>query len=261
MSHHQLDEENDIRFDSIEVNETYYMLGDSLNPHCDLEIKYIYPGDYSDKSILQTLQKRFTADFFGEKYAHETAPDAANHYVRKYIADYRELEKNFEEEMAKDSGITFWGYNYYESTHNEILYNRHDIISYCIITDCYTGGAHGSHGYIYHVADLKSGNILEEEDIFVDEYQEPLAKIIINTLMSDYGITAEEELEEKGFFNVKEIVPNNNFYIDDKGITYTYNEYEIAPYSVGSISVKIPYDKIRKLLQADSPVMRIKSMK
>jgi hypothetical protein len=109
--------------------------------------------------------------------------------------------------------------------------------------------------------DLKSGNRIEEEDIFIDEYQEPLAKIIVNTLMSDYGVTTGEELEGEGFFNVAEIVPNNNFYIDGEGITYTYNEYEIAPYSLGCIDVKIPYGKTKKLLRADSPVMRIKSTK
>jgi hypothetical protein len=259
-NHHQPDGGNDITFDTIEVNKQYFMLGDTLNPHCDLDIKYIYPKDYYDKDVLQKIQEQFIVDFFGENYAKKPADDAVNHYAQKYIADYKDIEKDFAKDFADDSASVS-SYGYYESTHNEIKYNKFDIISYCVIINYYTGGAHGSNGCNNHVIDLKSGNKTKEEDLFIDNYQEPLAKMIVKTLLYDYKAANEEKLEEMGFFNTKEIFPNNNFYIDDEGITYTYNEYEIAPYSMGKIDVKIPYEKIRNLLRKDCLIMRIKTRK
>jgi hypothetical protein len=259
-NHNQSDYENHITFDSIEVNRNYFMQGDSLNPQCNIDVKYIYPSDYGDDNTLRTLQKQFIIDFFGENYAEETTNDAADHYVQNYIADYKMLEKDFAKDFAEDPVRTL-SYNYYESTHNEIKYNKFNIISYRVVKNYYTGGAHGNNGYDNHVIDLESRNKLDEKDIFIDNYQETLAKVLIETLLFDYKVTNEEKLEEVGFFNVKEIVPNNNFYIDDENITYTYNEYEIAPYSMGKIDVKIPYGKIKKILRNGSPIMRIKSGK
>jgi hypothetical protein len=65
------------------------------------------------------------------------------------------------------------------------------------------------------------------------------------------------ELENIGFFNLDEISSNNNFYADEIGITYTFNEYEIAAYVVGPVTIQIPYDKIRHLLRRESPVSDI----
>jgi hypothetical protein len=65
------------------------------------------------------------------------------------------------------------------------------------------------------------------------------------------------ELENIGFFNLDEIYPNNNFYADETGITYTFNEYEIAAYVVGAVSVQIPYENIRHLLRRESPVSEL----
>jgi hypothetical protein len=247
---------NDITFDSIEVNEKYFMFGDSLKPYCDLKIKYIYPIDYHDKNVLQKIQGQFIVDFFGENYAKDSVGNAVKRYAQKYVAEYKSLEKEFANDPANDSA-----YGYYESAYNVITYNKFDIISYCVTINYYTGRAHGGSGCLNHVTDLKSGEKTKEEDLFIDDYQKPLAKVIVQTLLYDYKATDEEALEEMGFFNVKEIFPNNNFYIDDEGITYTYNEYEIAPYSMGQIDVKIPYEKIRNLLHEECLITRIKSSK
>ena len=45
--------------------------------------------------------------------------------------------------------------------------------------------------------------------------------------------------------------------MDEIGITYTFNEYEIATYIVGVTSVRIPYEKIRHLLRKESPIAHI----
>ena len=66
-----------------------------------------------------------------------------------------------------------------------------------------------------------------------------------------------KELENIGFFSVDEIYPNNNFYVDDQGITYTFNEYEVAAYVVGPVHVHLSFDEVSVLLKPDTPVARL----
>ena len=118
----------------------------------------------------------------------------------------------------------------------------------------YTGGAHGAHAYNHFVIDLKNGKKLKEEDIFIDSYQEQLAAILVAQIAKQNNVTDPKELENMGFFSVDEIYPNNNFLIDETGITYTFNEYEIAAYVVGPIHVHIPFEDVQLLLKQDSPI-------
>ena len=251
--------ENDIKLDSIVISERYYLLGDSTNPYCSIESAFIFPSDYKDKEILDKLNLYFINSFFGEDTVSATPKEAMDKYLQKYITDYKELESDFITETSitgeKPSQESWFAY--YESSSNEILFNKSDLICYSVSIEYYTGGAHGGHGYNNHVLYLKTGESVDESDIFIDDYHNDLAQLIVDAIASDNNITNPEELEGMGYFNVKEIFPNNNFYLDENGITYTFNEYEIAAYFIGRIDAFLPYEKIRHLLREDSPVAPI----
>ena len=66
-----------------------------------------------------------------------------------------------------------------------------------------------------------------------------------------------KDLENIGFFSVEEIFPNGNFLVDEDGITYTFNEYEIAAYVVRETNVFLPYAEILYLLKKDSPIAKL----
>ena len=251
--------ENDIKFDSIVVNERYYLLGDSTNPFCMLESSFIFPSEYKDKEVFNNLISYFIFSFFGEDTISTTPKDAMDNYIQKYIADYKELENDFitETEILGEKPSQESWFAYYEMSTNEILYNKCDLLSFSTSIEYYTGGAHGGHGYNNHVLNLKTGKKLTEADIFTENYHDNLSRIIIEVLAANNNVTNPEELENMGYFNVKEIYPNNNFYVDENGITYTFNEYEIAAFFIGRTDVLLPYEKISHLLREDSPIAPI----
>jgi hypothetical protein len=254
-----IDRDNDVTFDSIMVNEQYHLLGDTANPFCTLESVYIYPSGYKDKEILRKINRLFLVSFFGEDSPSESPEAVMKKYVDKYISDYKELEKDFpvktgDADNESEAPISEALYSHFEISSNEILYNKCDLISYAVSVEYFTGGAHGNRGYNNYVISLKTGDELEEKDIFVDNYQDDLAKIIVDAIATNHHVTDPAELENRGFFNVKEIYPNNNFYVDGDGITYTFNNYEIAAYSVGKTEVTLPYGRIRHLIRENSPV-------
>jgi len=253
----QKDSENKIQFDSLFVDQAYHLLGVDTNPKCSLQIAFIYPIDYTNKETLKLIQQQFVSGFFGDEFIDFSPKDAAEKYADNYIATYKAEETNFKRERENhESGILESWYSYNETSHNQIVYNRNDIISIVNFTESYYGGAHGSHQYVNRVVDLKTGKRITENDIFIDDFSDGLAKIIVDEIALAYQVEVAE-LENIGFFSINEIYPNQNFFVDDTGITYTFNEYDIAAYVVGPISVKIPFEKIRPLLRLESPVSSI----
>ncbi|MDH6314243.1 hypothetical protein M2137_003042 [Parabacteroides sp. PFB2-10] len=250
--------ENDIKFTTIDTEKTYHLLNNPDNPNCDFQLNFTYPTEYSDKGSLEKLQSLFVYSYFGEAYEMLSPEAAAEKYTNDYLEMYKELEEYFEEELksADEEAVGSW-YGYFETSNNEVVYNKGGILSYIVSYENYTGGAHGAHTVTNHIIDLESMAFLKEEDVFVENFENPLAQLLVEEITANNNLTDSKELEEIGFFSVEEIYPNDNFYADEEGITYTFNEYEIAAYAVGVTQVKLPYAKIKHLLQKESPLLSI----
>lgn len=250
--------DNDIKFDSVNVEKTYHLLENPENPNCNLQINFIYPVKYDNQEMLKKLQKQFVLSFFGDNYVTLSPEEAVAKYTEDYLNSYKELEEDFKADLAKDDDtpVGAW-YSYYEMSSNDIAYNKNDILSYMVNFENYTGGAHGAHAYNNHVINLKTGDIIKEEDIFIENYEDDLAQILIDRIAKQNNVDNPKELENVGFFSVDEIFPNGNFLVDDYGITYTFNEYEIAAYVVGATNVHLPYEEIQYLLKKDSPIAHL----
>lgn len=250
--------ENDITLDSISVEKIYHLLDNPDNPNCNLEIKFVYPKKYADKEILNRIQRQFVSSYFGENYEKLSPEEAVKKYTDDYLAAYKDLEEDYKAEVAKsdETPVGSW-FSYFEMSSDLIAFNQDDIISYTVCFENYTGGAHGAHSYNNHVLDLKTGKVITEEEIFVDDYQDSLAQILVDQIAKQNNVADPKELENIGFFSVDEIFPNGNFLVDETGITYAFNEYEIAAYVVGVTEVRLPYGDIRHLLRDDSPIAHL----
>ncbi|MDR3141053.1 MAG: DUF3298 and DUF4163 domain-containing protein [Tannerellaceae bacterium] len=247
--------ENNIQFDSITVDKTYHMLEQPDNPGCNLRIKFVYPVKFGNNEVLSQIRKHFIASCFGDMYEELTPEQAVDEYVNIYLEDYKSLEDDFKEEKekSKDAPVASW-FSYYETSSNEITFNKANLLCYSIIFENYTGGAHGAHTHTNVVLNLETGEIVTEDDIFTEGFQDALALMLVDRIAKQNEVENVRELESIGFFSADEIFPNGNFLVDEEGITYYFNEYEIAAYVVGTTRVKLLYSDMKPLLKKDSPV-------
>ncbi|MDR2470063.1 MAG: RsiV family protein [Tannerella sp.] len=250
--------ENTVRWDSLAVDRSGHFMDADTNPGCSLQIKFVYPVDFSDANVLKATARQFIADCFGDRYADMTPQKAAEEYAQEFIRTFKKDEQEFLEEKKKHPAEAedSWG-EVYEISNNQILYNRNNLLGVLSARESYQGGAHSVHYYTSRVIDLTTGSRITEKEIFIDECQDDLAKIIAEEIVLSNNVDNVSELENIGFFDIGEIKPNGNFYVDDTGIAYIYNEYEIAAYALGAITVHLPYEKIRHLLRQDSPIASI----
>ena len=250
--------DNDVTFDSISVDKTYHLLENPENPNCNLQINFTYPAKYDNKDILKKIQQQFVYSYFGDGYENLSPEEATAKYTEDYLNNYKDLEDEYKAEVAKadETPVGAW-FSYFEMSSDDIAYNKNDILSYTVNFENYTGGAHGAHSFTNHVIDMKTGNLIKEDDIFIEGFQEDLAQILIDRIAKQNTVENPKELENIGFFSIDEIFPNGNFLIDDNGITYTFNEYEIAAYVVGATNVHLPYEEIQYLLKKESPIAHL----
>src|SRR5699024_5762817 len=74
-----------------------------------------------------------------------------------------------------------------------------------------------------------------------------ISALLEKKFREDYEVEEGKSLTEFGLFENK-IKPNNNFYFDDWGMTFVYNQYEIGPYALGIIALFIPWEKLQPYL-------------
>ena len=248
-----------IAYDSIVVAKQIPLLAetDTTLPFSDVNITFIYPTKFKDTESLARLEQIFKGTFFGDmEYDSMTPQEAVGQYVSVYSERYKSLSNLYYEETSRLDGSTPSWYWYYMNTNNKMLFENDSILSYAVEYSDYQGGAHGSYSIIYTNIDLNELVTISEEDLFVPDYYRRLTDKIVHSLMNQYDAEVPDSLLMRGFFTIEDIAPNNNFWLNDEGIHYSYNQYEIAPYSMGVIDVVVPYTELEDIILPDGIIAR-----
>lgn len=241
-----------IVFDSVIVARQIPLLetNDTTLPFSDVEIKFTYPIKFGNVEDLESLQKIFIGTFFNDlQYDSLTPQEAVESYLKNYTEEYKSLSNNFYSDKQRlPEGETPVWYWYQLINTNKILFRNDSLLSYAVEYYDYTGGAHGSYRIMYFNIDLDNIVTISEEDVFVPNYHKTLTDKLVSQLMKQHDVTSTDSLLTLGYFNIEDIIPNNNFWIDNEGLHYSFNQYEIAPYSMGVIDITIPYSEISEIL-------------
>jgi len=247
----KMTKENEISFDSIRIEAAQHLFDDISKPNCNLDMRFTFPVKYRNKEVLTKIQQKFIESLLGEDYKELTVQEAAEQFKKDYLKEYKDREKDYLEDQkrkAADEILPSRWYSYYKSGNVDIHYNKADILSCIFFIDSFYGGNNSEKNFIYVTFDLTNGNTLKEEDLFVDNYEEELNKLIFNVLAEKNQAKDEHELIQMGYFGATELASNENFIIDEKGITYLYNEREIASELLGPIQIFLPYEKLEPIL-------------
>lgn len=126
---------------------------------------------------------------------------------------------------------------------------RDSITTYTLIQSSYTGGAHGLTTVTLINFDNTTGREIHLQDIFKENFEEPLTQQLLRSLAQQTNSPTIEALKEKGYTTMNEMYPTENFRLDKDSITFIYNSYEIAPYSMGLPTIRLSYDEIKDIMK------------
>ncbi|HET9571477.1 MAG TPA: DUF3298 domain-containing protein [Bacteroidales bacterium] len=243
-----------VSFRTISIKEAHHLNDNVKNPVLNIKLNYQYPTAYSDDSILKKIRKTMLADFIPNVVDTNTEPESAmRSYIQGKIKIYESAEDIVrDEDMPENNGQP--GIAWSDNTNLLIRCNTGGLLSYTVESIQISGGAHGGSTFRNSVIDLKTGDKLGEEDLFTEASLPLINDIILKKLELQNKVESTEELEQIGYFDVSQIGQYKNFYLTQDGLVYTFNEYEIAAYAVGTIEVKLTFKDLEGFVSPGSPL-------
>lgn len=223
--------------------ETYF-LTDNKTDSLDIDLYVELPTKMDNADLLKTMQENLQEAVFGEQFRMMTADEAVEAYSQMLKQEYVDDNAGLEDMLVEDPG-SFCAEEY---LNGRLMNIQRGIISYGVERYVYSGGVHGMNAREFFNYDAKTGDLLTQDDIFADGYEEPLTHLIISKILEQVGVADKAALANEGYY-VEEIVPNYNFYLDEEALVFVYNAYEIAPYSYGETVVELAWSEIESLLK------------
>lgn len=272
--------DNQIKFDTLLYAKRHFLMNDPSNPFCDLKIEFIYPIQ-STKSDLHKLQQIFIRGIFGREYINLNPEEALNKYADNFFKNYESdatvfretLEEQIAFEKIDDSSNDGYFhddndaideddqqddfYSYKEVLSNKIHFNESEILSFQVNQSNNKGRMATYVSFNNFTINLRTVNLLTENDIFAPGYDVGLQQLFINSLMQQNGVDNVDDLEDLGYFGVQEIMPNQNFLISKKGITYIFNKGEYSAYPLNAPMIFLPFGDLLMMLKEETVVSKL----
>lgn len=236
-----------MEFDSIVVDSTVALSHSKGSPTCHVSLSVQFAKGEKAELINDTLLRSgiLTPDYLSlgnEKLTVKQAVDSfMNRFVYDYLHDYGDLYR------ADTKHASSYNCSYIVKTRT--CNGAKNILNYIATIQTYAGGAHEIKQTIARNFDVKTGQMLQLDDLFITGADSQLEDIIVAEMADDLDVNGLEGLQEKGVFVDGQVYVSNNFIYGDDDITFIYCEDEIAPHSIGEIRVKIDIDDLKRLMR------------
>ncbi|MDQ1234660.1 hypothetical protein QE450_002158 [Paenibacillus sp. SORGH_AS306] len=195
----------------------------------------IHPVDAANTITVQTK----TYKYKGQPYVQLTGGN------KEIIAKINKTLKIHAVHAAKyDTENKKTDKSYFYLTDVSVKYNHDEKISIIYSDYLYTGGTHGMPASIDYNFDLRTGKLLHLNSVITNKKQmNNLKTSLSQSLQAKYD--AGENIFQEAILDFN-IDNKTTFYFYNKGIVIRFNQYEVAPYSEGTIDIKVPYTAINQ---------------
>ena len=245
-------ERNALQTTSLSSEQVCY-LTDAQEDSLTVSIHIEYPTAIGKTDALNNIQRDLKHRLFGEAYIEMEPQQALDAYVAMLKTEYKINNLPLKEDWEKDNRDFEYAPICCEEQvlTGSVMGEVKGILSYCVERYVYTGGAHGSNFRQFVNYNLQTGEQIDEEQLFAENYQEQLTQLLLQYMVEQNDeIALIQDLQEAGY-NVDDIHPNDNFYLAEEGITYVFNPYDIAPYALGETEILIPWSALQNILKPE----------
>lgn len=219
--------------------------------HIDLNVDL--PTQYREYQVIYNIRTQLYKALFGSTYDLVDGDSILKIYTEVLAQEYIDNNVEFAENISDSSFLVFDNLHQLEGFS---LLSDEKIYSYGISRFVDFGGAHPIQTRFFYNFDLETGDLLTEPDLFGEGYQERLTRLMRNTFIENINAHNKYAVDSIDIsnYNILDIKPNSNFYINDEGICYVFNPYDIAPYYLGETEIMLPFSIIQNLMRTKNPI-------
>ena len=122
----------------------------------------------------------------------------------------------------------------------------------------YVGGAHGNTMISFLNYDPKTNKEIKLDSLIQTGKMDTLVAIAESIFRKNEKLTPTESLEEKYFFEKGKFSLAMSFYVNEKGLVFLYNPYEIKAYAAGYTELIIPFSAIKDIAKPNTILTTLK---
>ncbi len=212
------------------------------SPEASYNAASVWPtGKTATDEFLKTeIRKAFNEKNTGEEIGVLLLRNKKN-ILNQYLSDSESLEDS---DLKRETAA----YSMDEDDNMLITFQSAKLLSLAFTNYSFTGGAHGNYGTSYTSVDLTSNKVFALKNIITEAGKQQLRSLLEKNFRNQYNLKPTDSLTEGGLFENK-IEPNENFYLTEKGIGFSYVPYEIGPFAMGEINIFISFADLKNHLQ------------
>lgn len=195
---------------------------------------------------------------------HPELKDAVEKYfsglVKNFNSGIDEMNEQAKQEN-EDFGDAEYQVKYSDDITVEIMRRDNKLLSLVINDYTFMGGAHGGGSYTGVNFDVATGKQITLDDLGDADTIRQVSKDFILDTIATSSEAARGNLYSDDIVDYKEAIEelfaNGNqpeFYLDTVGITFIFQQYDIAPYAAGSISFTVPYSQYSEINDRYTPL-------
>jgi len=188
--------------------------------------------------INEKIKYAVATTFVGEKELNDSMS------VGKAIGMYF---KDFEKEVKENEGAGYLAHFVNETT-VDIIYQTKEQVSMQLFNYNYAGGAHPNNYTRVFNFDKKTGNLITVNDIVKDKTA--LSNLLGKMAKAYYKKDESMSYEEAGFYIEGEEFPiTDEMAILKDSLFFEYSPYQVAPYVMGGMTLKVAKEDIKDFLK------------
>ena len=199
-----------------------------------VSIEYVVTG--MKVEVRQNINNAIVAQAFDLEGGSGTLEETAIRYRENLIDEY------MNENAVLENGVRSWEDRLSGSFQEKYKNYRNYLVSYY----SFRGGAHGIQTLSNIVFDAKTGEQVQEADLFAPGYEAPVAQLLRLAVQS---AMEEEDPELMQLVQLEEVVPNGNFSVGENGMEWFYQPYEVGPYALGIVSASLSWEDLKPFLK------------
>lgn len=255
----------EIAADTVTVDSIVYSAEKDSTITCYIRVEYPRGDDSLATGIKEYIAHQLAALYMPinnlEKKQHHKYPlYKGNIHDGQKLVDYygKGTMRYFATDQKQTMEEMGWGAEdiprYSEIMRISKNYETAKYVTYSATDESYQGGAHGS--YIYYYTNIsKLTHKVVDQTIDTTLARKPALQALLRKGILQYMKDCGSEMKESELKDALILpedghipLPAHTPWLEKRGVCFTYQQYEIAPYAMGVIDFIVPYKAIKNFL-------------
>lgn len=218
-------------------DKSYGDCGSASNNCVTISIEYPKFAYAKNQAVVDTLNARVSKMILQPVF--QVKSKSLEELSDSLINDYKRFKKKFPDSPSR----------YELERIVNVLLNQQGIISLEYTENSFLGGAHPNFVKTFLNINASSGEKIKLNDLLVNGFEKKINQTAELEFRKVRNLKPDDDLRKAGFwFKDGKFILNENFLITKTGLTFYFNDYEIAPHSVGPTEIKLKYDEIKSII-------------